>query len=401
MTETGYGPVLRHPVAKRLLTVQAISEAGDFVGISALLVLSYTRTGSVLGPAAIYAARTLPSLVVGTVLSGWLDRPPRRAALVVLALCGAVLVGTVAAFPSFFVALAVAAVLGAQRTASVSITTATVAEAVEPSIHRRFFALANTVNQMAQVIGILTGAGVTLVVGASSALGFDAATFVVAAALLCGLPSVVKRVRDRRPAPTEGLRIVRRQPTLWLLAPVIWATMAGSVLPETMGPRVASHAWIPIVMASSPIGAMIGALFIGRTGILDNVRHQVRMAFVLGAGFVIGGVALAAGAPPAVIVAMNMAIGASSVWTIGARATFVRLAPPQRMAQVEATLIASAVLSEGLGVLALGALVSVLGPWSGYTAAGVLAASVAAVALARRTPAGASEAVAAALPLAS
>ena len=98
MTQSGYGPVLRHPVAKRLLTIQAISEAGDFVGLSALLVLSYTRTGTVLAPAAVYAARTMPSLAVGTVFSGWLDRPPRRAALVVLALCGAILLGTVAAF---------------------------------------------------------------------------------------------------------------------------------------------------------------------------------------------------------------------------------------------------------------------------------------------------------------
>ena len=207
MNKSGYGPVFGHRVAKRLLTVQAISEAGDFVGLSALLVLSYARTGSVLGPAGVFAARTLPSLAVGTAFSPWLDRPPRKAALVALALGGAVVVGTAAAFPTLAVALAVAAVLGALRTASVSITTATLAETVEPSIHRPFFALANTVNQMAQVIGILTGAGVTLVVGASMALGFDAATFVVAAALLCGLPRVAKRVRERRPPPTEGLRI--------------------------------------------------------------------------------------------------------------------------------------------------------------------------------------------------
>ena len=354
MTQSGYGPVLRHPVAKRLLTIQAISEAGDFVGLSALLVLSYTRTGTVLAPAAVYAARTLPSLAVGTVFSGWLDRPPRRAALVVLALCGAILLGTVAAFPAFGVALAVAAVLGAQRTASVSISTATMAEAVDPSLHRPYFALVNTVNQMAQVIGILTGAGVTLLVGASIALGFDAATFLVAAALLLGLPTIVKKARDRRPPPTEGLRIIRRQPTLWLLAPVLWAAMAGSVLPETMGTRVAGHAWIPIVMAASPIGAMLGAVLIGRTRILDDVSNQLRMALVLGAVFVLGGVVLAAGAPAALIAVVNMAIGASSVWTIGIRATFVRLTPPPRLAQVEATLVSSAVFCEGVGVLLLG-----------------------------------------------
>jgi len=379
-------------VAKRLLTVQAISEAGDFVGLSALLVLSYTRTGSVLGPAGVYAARTLPSLAVGTVFSGWLDRPPRRAALVTLALGGALVVGTAAVFPTVAAALAVAAVLGALRTASVSITTATVAETVETSIHRPFFALANTINQMAQVIGILTGAGVTLAVGATSALGFDAATFAAAAALLAGLPPVLKRARERRPPPTEGLRIIRNQPTLWLLAPVVWATMAGSVLPETMGPRVAHHAWIPIVMAASPIGAMIGAVVLGRTKVLDSVRAQLRMAFGLGAAFVVGGAVLAAGAPAGLIVAMNMIIGASSVWTIGARATFVRLSPPQRMAQVEAALIASAVLSEGMGVLVLGALVTLAGPWAGYASVGVVAAAVVGLALRKRSPMAALEA---------
>src|SRR5205807_1509734 len=204
LTQSAYGPVLEHPVAKRLLTVQAISEAGDFVGLSALLVLSYTRTGSVLGPAGVYAARTLPSLAVGTVFSGWLDRPPRRAALVTLALGGALVVGTAAVFPTVAAALAVAAVLGALRTASVSITTATVAETVETSIHRPFFALANTINQMAQVIGILTGAGVTLAVGATSALGFDAATFAAAAALLAGLPPVLKIGRASCRERAEG-----------------------------------------------------------------------------------------------------------------------------------------------------------------------------------------------------
>ena len=401
MTQSGYGPVLRHPVAKRLLTIQAISEAGDFVGLSALLVLSYTRTGTVLAPAAVYAARTMPSLAVGTVFSGWLDRPPRRAALVVLALCGAILLGTVAAFPAFGVALAVAAVLGAQRTASVSISTATMAEAVDPALHRPYFALVNTVNQMAQVIGILTGAGVTLLVGASIALGFDAATFLVAAALLLGLPTIVKKARERRPPPTEGLRIIRRQPTLWLLAPVLWAAMAGSVLPETMGTRVAGHAWIPIVMAASPIGAMLGAVLIGRTRILDDVSNQLRMALVLGAVFVLGGVVLAAGAPAALIAVVNMAIGASSVWTIGIRATFVRLTPPPRLAQVEATLVSSAVFCEGVGVLLLGGLVSLFGPWSGYAAVGIVAASVAAVALARREPFLATDERALALPIAS
>ena len=122
---------------------------------------------------------------------------------------------------------------------------------------------------------------------------------------------------------------------------------------------------------------------------------------VLGAVFVLGGVVLAAGAPAALIAVVNMAIGASSVWTIGIRATFVRLTPPPRLAQVEATLVSSAVFCEGVGVLLLGGLVSLFGPWSGYAAVGIVAASVAAVALARREPFLATDERALALPIAS
>src|SRR3982074_151988 len=105
--ETSRGRVYRvglgGVVAGRLLFVQAISELGDFVGLSALLVLAYRQTGSVIGPAAVFAARTIPAVLVGTVFSSWLDRPPRRAALVVLACAGALLVAAVAAHPTVIV----------------------------------------------------------------------------------------------------------------------------------------------------------------------------------------------------------------------------------------------------------------------------------------------------------
>ena len=84
VADRGFSAVLTDPVAGRLLVSKAISEIGDFVGLAALLVLAYRETGSVIGPAAVFAARTLPAVLVGTVFSNWLDRPPRRGALVAL-----------------------------------------------------------------------------------------------------------------------------------------------------------------------------------------------------------------------------------------------------------------------------------------------------------------------------
>src|SRR3954454_3149068 len=114
---SGFREVFSDPVAGRFVRVQALSELGDFVGLSALMLLTFARTGSVLGPAAVFAARTVPSIVVGAAVRGGLASQPRRAALIALALVGPVVVGTVALVPALPVALQAAAVLGAARTA--------------------------------------------------------------------------------------------------------------------------------------------------------------------------------------------------------------------------------------------------------------------------------------------
>src|SRR4051795_9880570 len=164
-TRGGFAAVTSEPVARRLLAVQALSELGDFVGLSALMLLTYARTGSVLGPATVFAARTIPSVVVGTALSGWLDRPPRRAALITMAIVGAFVVGTVAVFPSVLVALSAAALLGGSRTAYLSVSTGAVADAVPTELRGRFYALSSTINQSAQVIGFVAGSSATLLFG--------------------------------------------------------------------------------------------------------------------------------------------------------------------------------------------------------------------------------------------
>src|SRR4051812_44264660 len=124
----GYRAVLRHPVAGRLIGVKGISELGDFVGLAALLLLGYQQTGSLLGAAAVYTARALPAILVATLLGGWLDVPPRRPTLSVLAFAGAAALVLPAMVPAASTALVASAILGAVRAAYVAVTTAVVAE---------------------------------------------------------------------------------------------------------------------------------------------------------------------------------------------------------------------------------------------------------------------------------
>jgi len=58
------------------------------------------------------------------------------------------------------------------------------------------------------------------------------------------------------------------------------------------------------------------------------------------------------------------------------------------MAEVEATMVASITLIEGVGVLALGALVTLVGPWVGYAVVAVpLLCATVPFLLSRRAPA--------------
>jgi len=155
-------------------------------------------------------------------------------------------------------------------------------------------------------------------------------------------------------------------PTLRLLAPAVWATSIGSALPETLAPQIAQKAELPFLMAAAPFGMMAAALTLGRADVLVDLRRQLMVAASLAGAFGCGAFVLGVGGRGWLVLVVNMGIGASSVWIVGARATFANHTPPDQMAQVEATMVASITLVEGAGVLGIGLLVTLIGPWVGY-----------------------------------
>jgi len=249
----GYRPVLRHAVAGRLASAKAISELGDYVGLSALIVLAYGHAHSFLGPVGVYAARSLPALAVATVFPGWIDRPRRKVALIWLALLGAVVISVPAFVPSTGTAIIASAVLGAVRATYMSVHAAVIAESVDDPLRLPLFGLMGTFNQAAQVLGVAAGSLLALYVSTRLALLADAVSFVIAALIFMGLPRAEQFVRDRRPPPYSGLRTVFGHPTLRLVALLTWATFASSGLPEAMARGVVSTAWVPWTMAGAAL----------------------------------------------------------------------------------------------------------------------------------------------------
>ncbi|HEY3957841.1 MAG TPA: hypothetical protein VGM53_31115, partial [Streptosporangiaceae bacterium] len=85
-----YQDVFGHSLARRLVVADAISYLGDFVGLGALLLVAYDRSGGrPLGPAAVFGVQALPAVLVATGIGPWLDRIPRIKGLASLCLTGA------------------------------------------------------------------------------------------------------------------------------------------------------------------------------------------------------------------------------------------------------------------------------------------------------------------------
>ncbi|MGV9215867.1 hypothetical protein ACTFTM_28785 [Micromonospora sp. RB23] len=372
----GYRALFRHPVASRLVIARGISELGDFVGLAALLLLAYDQTNSVLGPAAVYAARTLPALLVATVFSGWLDVPARRTLLVWLSVAGAALIAVPAAVPEPLPAIVAAGLLGAVRAAYASVNIAVVAEAVEAPLRLPLFGLSAFANQAGQVVGLLAGASLTVALGSRVALLIDLGSFLVAAMVLAGLPKRPHRSRGPRPPATAGVRIIAGHPVLRGVALLTLATMLSGALPETLAPDLADGAWRPAVLAASALGGAAFVLVVGRSRWLGRLAGQVTVAAALGGALLLSGVLAAVDAPLWALTVGNALIGAGGGWLIGAQATFARLAPLERMGQVEATIVAANIVTSGIGIFLLGGVAAVLSPAASYLTAGVVLLTV-------------------------
>ncbi|MFC0031051.1 MFS transporter [Micromonospora chaiyaphumensis] len=368
----GYRALFRHPVAARLVIARGVSELGDFVGLAALLLLAYDQTRSVLGPAAVYAARTLPALLVATVFSGWLDVPARRTMLVGLSLAGAALIAVPTAVPRPLPAIVAAGLLGAVRAAYSSVNVAIAAEAVDGPLRLPLFGLSAFANQLGQVTGLLAGASVTVALGPRAALLVDLVSFLLAAVVLAGLPAGRGERRKARPPATAGVRIIAGHPVLRGVALLTLGTVLSGALPETLAPDLAGGGWRPVVLAASALGGAVFVLVAARRAWLARVAGQVAAAAALGGALLLAGLLAAIQAPAWALAGANALIGAGGGWLIGAQATFARLAPRERMGQVEATIVAGNIVVSGCGIFLLGSTAELFGPATAYLVAGAL-----------------------------
>jgi MFS family permease len=212
---------LRRPVFRRLATTYAVNELGDWMGIVALSILVFDRTGSALATAALFlGTRFLPALCA-PILVARVEQPPPRFALPVIYCGEAAAFGGLALLTAHFSLAGVillATIDGALALTGRALTRAVVAALLEPTGELR---AGNAILNVAFTGGAAIGPGIAgLVVGAfgvQTALLLDAASFYLIGWMLLTagpLPHVEPdpgRLRERVQA---GLAYIRETATL-------------------------------------------------------------------------------------------------------------------------------------------------------------------------------------------
>lgn len=213
---------LKRPQFRRLATSYAVNELGDWMGIVALSVLVFDRTGSALATAALFiGTRFLPALLA-PVLVARVERPPPRFALPVIYCGEAAAFGALALLAGKDFALAgvvaLAAIDGTLALAGRALTRAVVAALLEPTGELR---AGNAVLNVAFTGGAAVGPAVAgLMVagfGAQSALLLDAVSFYAVALILLTAGSLPQAEPDPGLVGERvraGIAYIREQPTL-------------------------------------------------------------------------------------------------------------------------------------------------------------------------------------------
>jgi MFS family permease len=379
-----YRAVFSTPTAWRIWTAATISYLGDFVGLGALLLAGYQRSGGhALGSAAVFGIQAVPAFAVSVIIGPWLDRIPRRSGLIALSLTGAVAVSLPIVFSGLWAVLVAAGIIGAIRTAFNSIRTGAMADGIPRDVRGRLVALLTVSNQVSEVLGYLIGSAVALVIGVGPALGADAATFVVAAVLLAGLRLPPPSRSRERASMTTGIRTIFGDRTLALLVPVAWIGLSTGAVPQTLAAAALSktdRGWVPAALAAMAAGLAIAATVVGRTRLSERIVGQFGYITVCGIAFLLTAVAMRIN--PVLVVVGNFAVGLGSAWSVAAQTTFIHVIPVHRMAHVTSTMIGSLIVLEGAGAVAFGAVAGAVGVPAAYLCAGAMLTVVGLAALA-------------------
>ncbi len=360
------------------------SWVGDYLARAAITVLVYQRTGSVLLSAVTFAMSYLPGLLGGPLLSALAERYPYRRVMVV---CGVTRTGLILLV--LIPGMPVVGLLSVLFLVTLgSIPAQAARSAMLPLLlSRGQFAVAMAANtsttQAAQVIGYLTGATLAAAVHPRLAIGLNALAFGLGAVV------ILLGVRHRPAAFTDaerthllreagqGFRLVFGHRVLRSIALMVFSMAAFAIVPEGLAAAWAAQENTDlatrgvdqgIIMASGPVGFVIGGVVFGRL-VGPATRHRLIRPLAVLAPLVL---VPALAAPPVPVVAvLTMASGVAMGGLMPTLNTqFVLALPHGYRARAFGVMQQGLQISQGGAVLLTGTLADrssvpmVVGVWS-------------------------------------
>lgn len=362
---------------RALWLAQAISLTGDQLARVAITSLAYTETRSAFITALIYAVTYLPWLVGGPLLGSLADRYPRRTVMVWCQLISAALVAAMAV-PGMPLLL-LAALLFVVILVESPFLSARASLLVDVLPDDRYV-LASAVNQLTNggslVLGFAAGGGLVLWLDPMGALLIDAASFLVAAALVrFGVRAVpaagsALQLGGSWQRMKIGAKVVFGDPRLrglvllgWLAT--FWVVPEGLAAPYGDG----SATSIGLLLAAQPAGAVVGGLVLSRM-VPPTTRLEIMGALaVLSCAPLL---AFAASPPIPIAVVLLVLSGIGTTYNLPANAAFMQALPADRRGQAFGLVSAGLVAGQGLSIAVAGAFAEVQSPGLAIAIAGGL-----------------------------
>jgi MFS family permease len=381
-TTTGFRTVLAIGEFRALFIADLLSKGGDQLARVSLAILVFQRTQSAALTALTYALTYLPVLLGGVLFGGLADRWPRRDLLVAVDSCRAALTALMAVpgmpLPWLAVLLAVMTLLSGPHTAA---HLASLADVLPGEKYPVGQALRIATGQSTQIIGFAVGGAVVALVGPETGLAVNAATF-AAGAMITGFGLRRRhppREQPGKPKGANGFVLIWRDRRVRALIALSWLT-SFYVAPEALAAPYAAQigvgtAAVGLIMAADPLGSVVGALVFGRWTPPELRSRAVGVLGVL-AGVPLLVCALQPGlAVSLLLFAISGVLAAGYQLEVGVE--LVRLIPDTQRGRVLGVYYAGHVTTQGLGVLAAGAVSTLIGPGAAVAVAGLLGALVA------------------------
>lgn len=363
---------------RALFFAQIVSFAGDWFATVAMLGLVIDRTGSEAAASAVFVVQTLPAFLLTPLAGPAADRFDRRTLMVVVSVAqagaaGLFLLGTSGPVAFAFVAQGLISGLGAFFMPA---SQAALPNLVDPEdLPLAAVMMASTWGAMLAV-GAAVGGLFTVAFGRNAAFVADAATFLVAGALIASLtrPTQVRaggdgpRPRMRPLADTaEALRYARSNP---VVAALLGSKLGFGLGGGTVGmlALLATDAFgggdgaTGLLLGARGAGVLLGPLLAKRLAErgTDGILLACGLAgLVFGAGYLIVGTAPVLGL--AVLGVLVAHIGGGMQWTLSTYG-LQRATPDHVRGRIFAADFALVTLSMSASLLVAGAVAEHLGP---------------------------------------